>query len=106
MKFFMTTIIAGALLAGTALAQDGPKGEVNKREQNQKDRINAGVQNGSLTDKEAHRLKAREASIEAQEQRDRADGRGYTAREKARTNKRLNQTSKAVYKQKHDGQTK
>ena len=77
-----------------------------KREQKQQERINQGVQNGSLTNREAHRLEAREASIEAQEQRDRADGGGYTAKEKARTNQRLNNTSKAIHHQKHDAQTK
>lgn len=107
MKHFISTLIAGALFAGAiAVAQNEPKGEVNKREQNQKDRIKAGVQNGSLNNKEAARLRAREASIEAQEQRDRADGKGYTAKEKARTNKRLNNVSKDIYKQKHDAQTK
>ena len=55
---------------------------------------------------EAARLRAREASIQAQERRDRIDGGGYTAKEKARTEKRLDNTSKAIYKQKHDAQTK
>jgi hypothetical protein len=103
MKHFITSLIASALLAGIALAQNG---EINRREQNQRERIGNGVQSGSLSKREAARLRAREASIEAQEQRDRADGRGYTARERARTNRRLNNTSKAIYRQKHDGQTR
>jgi hypothetical protein len=103
----LSGLIAGALLLGTAAyAQNEPKGVVNKRQENQKDRIKAGVQDGSLTAKEAARLAAREKAIQAQEMRDRLDGRGYTAKEKARTNKRLSNVSKDIAKQRHDGQTK
>ena len=102
-KLLRTSLVAGLLL-GTAFGQD--KGRVNQREENQKARIRQGVKDGSLNNKEAARLGAREAAIEAKEARDRADGKGFTAKEKARTENRQDRVSKDIYKQRHDGQTK
>jgi hypothetical protein len=101
-------ILSGVVLAmfvGTlALAQE-PKGVINKRQENQKARIKAGREDGSLTNKEAARLRAREAAIEAKEARDRADGKGFTAREKASITKAQNKLSKDISKQRNDKQT-
>jgi hypothetical protein len=69
---------------------------------NQQQRIYAGVQNGSLTGKEYSNLQRREQSIAAQRYRDVHDGGGLTAYERQRLNNRLDNTSQAIYREKHD----
>jgi hypothetical protein len=104
MKRIAISLMAGGLLLGIAFAQE--KGVIEGREKLQKARIKDGYKDGSLNNKEAARLGAREAAIEAKEARDRADGKGYTAKEKAQTTRRQNKLSEDIYKQKHDAQTK
>ena len=104
MKTILGSFLAVGLLLGTAFAQE--KGVINQREANEKARIKAGTKDGSLNTKEARRLKAREGSIEAQEARDRADGKGFTNREKAKIDRRQEKLSKDIYKQRHDDQVK
>ena len=102
----MKTILVSLLalgLAASVFAQ--PKGRVNQRETNQKARIKEGVKDGSLNNKEAARLRTREGAIEAKEARDRADGKGFTAKEKAQAEHRQDKLSQDIYKQRHDGQT-
>ncbi len=105
MKRWIASILAAGLLtAGLGVAQQ--KGRVNQRQENQKDRIKEGVKEGSLTPAEAARLRERERVIAAKEARDRADGKGFTAKEKAAAERRQDKASKAIYEQKHDAQTK
>lgn len=105
MKHIISTTIAAALFLGfLAVAQDAPKGRVNKRQENQGDRIKAGVNDGSLTEKEAKRLKAREGAVKAKEARDRADGKGFTNKEKAAIERQQDRISKDIYKQRNDKQ--
>ena len=107
MKRIVTSVLAAAMLWGTvAVAQNAPKGRINKREENQQDRIKAGVKDGSLTAKEAARLKARTAAVKAKEARDRADGKGFTAKEKAGIERQQDRISKDIYKQRNDKQTR
>ena len=105
MKKIVVSVLAGAMLVGT-LAVAQTKGRVNQREENQQDRIKAGVKDGSLTAKEAARLKARTAAVKAKEARDRADGKGFTAKEKAGIERQQDRISKDIYKQRNDKQTK
>ena len=104
----MKQVFGAFLLAGLLLtsAYGQEKGRVNKREANQKERIKEGREDGSLNNKEAARLRAREAAIEAKEAKDRADGKGFTNKEKARIEKRQDKLSEDIYKQRHDAQTK
>src|SRR5580700_942925 len=76
--------------------------EVNKREQNQQDRIANGVKNGSMTPGQAAHVEKQEQHIENQEKADMAAHNGHlTKREQKQLNKEQNHTSKEIYKDKH-----
>ena len=79
---------------------------IDQREANQQQRIQQGINSGALTPGETNRLEKREQSIANQEQRMRArDGGQLTARDRAVLNNRLNRTSNAIYRDKHNGKT-
>jgi hypothetical protein len=81
-----------------ALAQN-----VNDRQANQQERIVKGVGNGSLNARELFRLERREASIANQEQRIRSRNDGHlTPFGRFVLNKRLNNTSAAIRRNKQD----
>jgi hypothetical protein len=76
--------------------------EVNKREQNQQDRIANGVKNGSMTPGQAAHVGKQEQHIQNQEKADMAAHNGHlTKREQKQLNKEQNHTSKEIYKDKH-----
>ena len=66
-------------------------------------RIGEGIENGSLNAKEAGKLESKEAKVNKQERRMRADG-DMTQKEKAKVNREQNQLSRNIYQQKHDKQ--
>ncbi len=76
--------------------------EVNKREQNQQDRIANAVKNGTMTPGQAAHVEKQEQHIENQEKADMAAHNGHlTKREQKQLNKEQNHTSKEIYKDKH-----
>lgn len=77
---------------------------INERQENQTDRIQNGVQNGSLTAQETYRLERQEARISDLEAKDRASGGGLSKKERAELNSLLNSESHRIYVQKHDRQ--
>ncbi len=112
-------LAVGGLMIGSAAAQTSTSGagpgvvdpnhprvnQVNRREGRQQKRIANGINNGSLTPKEASHLEKREASIQNQEQRDMAKHNGHlTKAEQRQLNRRENRTSRAIYRDKHNGQ--
>ena len=78
---------------------------INKREENQQDRIAQGINSGQLTPREAARLEQQEARIEQLEAKDRASGGKLTRKERAELERLLNTESGRIYRQKHDSQT-
>jgi uncharacterized membrane protein YebE (DUF533 family) len=74
---------------------------VDRREQNQQNRVANGLKNGSLTSGEAAKIERDEAKIQRDEARAKADG-VVTAREKARLNRELNHTSREISRDKHN----
>jgi hypothetical protein len=76
-----------------------------QRDVNQEKRIQAGVQNGSLTNTEVGKLQRGQARDDRQQARAGADGH-MGARESAKAQRRENQQSKRIYKQKHDAQNR
>jgi hypothetical protein len=96
--FFAAVFVLGV----SAVSMAGPRG-INKREYNEQRRINQGIRNGELTRHEAGRLEAGLARIRIDERFARRDGE-ITCRERARLNRELNRESRAIYRQKHDGQ--
>ena len=80
-----------------------PKSEIGKRDREQQKRIGEGIENGSLTAKEAGKLETKEAKLNKQEKHMRADG-DMTQKEKTKVNREQNHLSKDIYMQKHDKQ--
>jgi len=107
MKRTIAAILTSAvLILMPAFAQDNEeKSVINQRKENEKDRIQAGVKDGSLTKTEAARLKAEEKHVNKEIRRDRKDG-DLTAKEKAKITKDQNKLSKNIYQQRHDKQTR
>ena len=89
------------LACASAFATDTPA--LDKREQNQQERIEQGVKSGELTKPEAHRLERSERRLERHEEKAKADGT-VTPAERARLQHEASHTSKRIYRQKHDRQ--
>lgn len=96
-------ILFAVLFVADTSAQTRRRG-VNGRERNQVGRIKNGVQSGELTRRETARLVGEQAHIRAMEFRFRHSGDGLSSRERYRLERELNQSSRKIYRQKHDGQ--
>jgi len=106
MKRIVSILLSAVFVFGmglTAMAQKTPS--VDNRQHRQQRRIRQGVKNGSLTRKEAARLEAGQARTRRIERRAKADGT-VTAAERAKLQHRENKTSRRIYKQKHDNQSR
>ncbi|WP_210520475.1 hypothetical protein [Hymenobacter terricola] len=105
-KSLFSLIAALALLtvSHTASAQTATPG-INARERNERARIHQGVASGELTRPEAARLKGREAEIRQDKRAAKADG-VVTRDERHDIRKDESQASRAIYRQKHDGQAR
>ena len=96
----MRTLILTLTL--TALAATAGAQTIPQRERHQQQRIAQGVRSGSLTPAETARLEREEARNRAKTRRDRVDGGGMTAAERARAQQRLDRTSKDIARLKHN----
>jgi hypothetical protein len=102
MKRILFALALGTLVApGIAIAAH----PANVRQLNQERRIDAGLRSGKLTQAEAARLRAQQASIRAEAARmhDRHP-HGLTARDKARLTALQDEADRAILHQKHDAQ--
>jgi hypothetical protein len=99
-KWFTMAALVVVIIPVAGLAQR----RVNGRQYNQRQRIRQGVRSGELTRVEAARLQRREAQIRLNEARARRSGGEFTPRERARIQRQLNRSSRAIYRQKHDAQ--
>lgn len=98
-KLFAPVLFGALLLPLAANAQN-----INARQDEQGERIQQGVHNGTLTKREARHLQQREAKIRRIEARDRRSGHQLTEAERRNLQTRLNRTSRAIYGQNHDAQ--
>lgn len=102
-------IASGLLLAFVTMSSIGfaqtKTPRINKRQENQQQRIAQGVKSGELTAKETEHLEAREAKIQSDKKMAKADGK-VTAQERSRLRREENRTSRAIYHQKHDAQVR
>ena len=97
-----TILFAALAVVMTAPAfADTPRHDA--RQQNQRERIAQGVQNGELTMRETRRLAAGQVHLNRVERRVESDG-VVTARERARLHREANQQSRRIHRQKHDAQ--
>ena len=116
MKINILKSVAPALLLGAlalpATAQTPPPppfhhpAGINARFRDQQARIHQGVRSGQLTRREQYRLDARDSRIRTQEYRDRLSGGKFTSAERHHIQRELNHSSNAIYRQKHDAQTR
>jgi hypothetical protein len=106
----ISLVIGAAMISGQVMAQtqsDDVPGhprvnEVNNRLQNQQNRINNGLKNGTMTAGQADRDEAHDANIARRESADEARHDGHlTKQEDKNLNKSLNKNSNHIYKQKH-----
>lgn len=99
MKKLISAILCTAVVFLPLAAQAG---QLNNRLERQERRIYNGVKNGSITPKEYKRLEKREDKLEAARLRAIHSGGKLTPAEKHRLNHRLNNTSQAIYRAKHN----
>jgi hypothetical protein len=76
-------------------------GQVNKRAENQQDRIAQGVKSGTLSAGQTARLETREARVNREVRRDRRVNDGHlTATEKQHINRQQNRISRSIRRDK------
>jgi len=80
-----------------------PISYLDRRLDNEQRRIDAGVADGSLTEREARRLQNSESRIRAEAERFKADGT-FTSRERQKVAHDENRLSRQIYRQRHDAQ--
>jgi hypothetical protein len=103
-KLIALTVAAVLSTASMAIAQTNTP-LIDKRQDNQAARINAGKNSGALNNAEAARLQQGQNRVDALKNRAAADGK-TTADERAKIRQTQNQQNKRIIKQKNDAQTK
>ena len=79
------------------------RAQVNRRERRQQGRIGQGVKNGKLSPREGAKLERQEGRIKRQERAEvKANGGHLTKGEQRQLNQELNQTSREIYRDKHN----
>ncbi len=105
MKKSLILLTCGLALAFSSHAQQGGQRNVNKRIQNQDQRIAAGRADGQLTRHEARQLKGEERGIKQQANSERrANGGRLTGGERQQLNQELNQDSRQIHRDRKAGQ--
>ena len=101
-KSLITAALVAALaLPGWALAQSTKR--IDKRQENQDQRIDKGVATGQLNQKEAARLEKGQQHVQKLEDKAMEDGK-MTKKEKVRVEHAQDVQSKRVARQRHDKQ--
>ena len=98
----LTLATALTLAAGTTVAGAARADAFWDRYHNQQDRIEQGVDNGSLTRSEANRLEEQERQLARE--RHRLGENGLSDRDRAVLKRDLNRESSQIYDQRHDDQ--
>jgi hypothetical protein len=102
MNLFCKIVAALAIVVPlVATAQSTPG--VDQRQANQEQRIQQGVQSGSLTQREAAKLERGQGRVQSMEDKARADG-NVTPKERERLQRAQNNQSKKIAREKHDHQ--
>ena len=120
-KSLSVLVASGLMFVGAAAAQqDNTSGagagkvdpghprvnQVNKREQNQQNRIGNGAKSGQLTPGETRRLEHGEQRLQNNEKKDMAKDNGHlTKQDQRQLNREANHMSKRIYKDKHNAKT-
>ena len=120
-KSLLVLVASGLMFVGAAAAQqDNTSGagagkvdpghprvnQVNKREQNQQNRIGNGAKSVQLTPGETRRLEHGEQRLQNNEKKDMAKDNGHlTKQDQRQLNREANHMSKRIYKDKHNAKT-
>ncbi len=105
--FVLKCLVPAALAGMTLLPMAAQADSLRDRQHDQRQRIEQGVHSGQLTRREQFRLNGREARIRHQEYRDRQEHDGHlTYGERRHFQREYNHDSRAIYRQKHDDQTR
>ncbi|WP_310482657.1 hypothetical protein [Chamaesiphon sp. VAR_48_metabat_403] len=99
MKKLISSMLFAAIVLVPFTAEAGP---IQNRINRQESRTYQGVKNGSISTKEYKRIDRRIDSIEAARLRQIKSGGKLTNAEKYRLNRRLNNTSRTIYRDRHD----
>lgn len=100
------TIIVLLLMVFASIAQaQTSTPRIDKRQQNQRDRIRHGAVRGELTRKETAHAVRDQRHIKRMERRAKADG-NVTCRERTRIHHEQNRASRSLHRNKHDAQAK
>lgn len=99
-RAFLVCMLVAPLLAS---AEDAATPKADQRQSSQTQRIQQGVQSGTLTDKEAARLEKGQARVQKIEDKIKSDG-VVTKQERARLQHAENVESRHIRRQKHDRQ--
>ena len=102
-KLFVSTVSIFLFVMASRAQTATPK--VIERQANQQARIAQGEKSGELTNAETTHLETREAKIQHDKRVAKSDGR-VTPAERAKLNREEDRTSRAIYRQKHDGQVR
>lgn len=112
-RLFMSSLILGTFLTSAALAQETSNpatpriDQIDKRLDNQQQRIETNEKNGTITPKQAARDERRDARVERQLKRDEAKHNGHiTPREQRSLNHELNRNSRDIHHQHVKGEQK
>jgi hypothetical protein len=108
-KWLGAALVLALLAPVPAAAQTGKfdrnhprRAQVNKRANNQNQRIQQGVKNGTLSKGQAKQLHQEDQGIRKEERQDAAANGGHITRQQQRQlNQQENQTSKQIYQEKH-----
>ncbi len=101
--FAALLLVAGFSIDSSAQRYYGQR-SVNQRERRQQQRIYQGVRSGRLNRRETYRLQRQQYRLYRTESRYRRSGGGLSWRERYLLQRRLNRTSRNIYRQKHDRQ--
>jgi hypothetical protein len=99
----VVAFISFIVLLGVIHAQAQSTPVVDERQHHQRHRIRQGVRTGELTRVEAQEARGNQRKVRRTERRAKADG-VVTGRERVRIHHKQNKASRALYKDKHDGQ--
>ena len=105
MKSLLSIAVTILLLTATAAEAQTATPAINTRQRAERSRIRQGTRSGELTRPEAARLRGREAEISQDRREARADGM-VTVAERKDMRQDERRASRAIYRQKHDGQTR
>jgi hypothetical protein len=101
-KIAAAALVIGAIMGPTVAGAQPGNTAIQHRIQRQHARIREGLKTGTMTQRQANGLRARDARIHAATLTDRArDGGHLTAGEHARLERRLNGAGHKIYQDKH-----